>query len=224
MSLSPSFSRRLASIVSVTALFLPGLAAAGDLKALPEASSTSGSADSTIYFSGIDTAHRSFYLYQGATFALNRDIGRDGVMLRTYAGYASYTFDSTSTTRTQGTETQVDGMIGYQFIRNGITTSAFIGPDFHRISFTPKDPTIVPQGTKVGVKFAGEIEGDENAKIYGNLSGEYSTAFDSYWSRGRLGYNFGRVTVGPEAIFFGQQGFHAERIGAFATFKLNYWK
>ena len=176
--------------------------------------------DSVIYYSGIDTAHHSMYLYQGGVVALNRDLSKDGFLLKAYSGYAGYQFGSDAGPLTQGNEVQVDGMLGYQFIRSGITTSLFVGADFQVVTTVPKDPTAVPAGRRLGAKVGVEIETDSDRKFYGNLIGEYSTAFESYWTRGRAGYNFGRFTMGPEAIAFGNQGFHAERLGVFATTKL----
>ena len=70
----------------------------------------------------------------------------------------------------------------------------------------------------------GGVGGD--VRLYGpqhyfSLEGYYSTAFDTYWSRARVGMNLGRFIIGPEAGADGNEGYDAQRLGAFAMFKLD---
>src|SRR5690606_22245419 len=49
---------------------------------------------STVTFSGSDHAKDASYFYSGVIFALNRDLGRDGVVLRGFAGVPMYEYGS----------------------------------------------------------------------------------------------------------------------------------
>ena len=55
---------------------------------------------------------------------------------------------------------------------------------------------------------------------YFDLIGSYSTAFDTYWSRARIGYDCGRLVIGPEGILYGNSDFDAQRIGGFVQFDM----
>src|SRR6185295_6925850 len=109
---------------------------------------------------------------------------------------------------------------GYQFTRGRIDASIYVGVDYQ--NFRDNSATLPPpaevRGTEWGAKIAGDISTTEGSPFYANLSGVYSTAFDSYWARLRVGMNRDRITFGPEGIVMGNEGFDAQRLGAFITF------
>jgi Cellulose biosynthesis protein BcsS len=76
-------------------------------------------------------------------------------------------------------------------------------------------------GTEVGFKVAGDLTLGHNQPLFLNLAGSYSTAFDTYWSRLRIGYKIDRFTVGPEALRIGNEGSDAWRVGGFAQMKID---
>ena len=53
------------------------------------------------------------------------------------------------------------------------------------------------------------------------MAANYSTAFDSYWARGRVGLNRGHMTFGPEFIAMGNDAFDAQRAGGFVMFDVS---
>jgi Cellulose biosynthesis protein BcsS len=173
---------------------------------------------SLVLFSGFDVAKDSTYLFQGAVLALNRDLAKDGFMLRAYVGHADYEYDS-GNVRISGSDWQYDAMIGYKIGRGAMWAAAYIGIDYQDHKLTPKDPTNPVSGSEVGFKVALDAATlRTEGPLYASLSGNYSTAFDSYWARGRVGMNHGHMTFGPEVVALGNSGFDATRVGGFFTF------
>lgn len=157
-------------------------------------------------------------MYQGAVIALNRDLGRDGVLLRAYGSHGDYEYGQ-GLGRTDGDSWQGDAMIGYKVGFGRAWAAAYVGVEYQRHELTPDDPTNVVRGSEVGFKVAADIASlRTEGPFYFSLSGNYSTAFDSYWSRARAGGNLHRITIGPEVAAFGNAGFDATRVGGFITF------
>ena len=162
-----------------------------------------------VVFSGVDATDGATYFYDGIIIALNRDLSRDGWLVRAYGSRVD--FDSTPR---DGRGWQGDVMLGYKFTRGPIWGSIFVGADYQ--NFTD-DPTSLVSGHEVGFKVAGDLTTAYGSPIYANLSGNYSTAFDSYWARLRVGLHRDNVTFGPEAIMMGNDSFDAQRFGGFVT-------
>lgn len=56
--------------------------------------------------------------------------------------------------------------------------------------------------------------------LFLDVRGSYSTAFDTYWALGRIGYKTGMFTFGPEGAALGNLDYDQLRIGAFVMFNL----
>lgn len=190
---------------------------AADLNGLYE-SAPPTTPKSTVTFSGSDWVRDSSYFYSGVIFALNRDLGRDGVVLRGFAGIPLFEYNS-GDEKIDGDGVQADLMIGYMWTRPFLTFSTYIGVDYQDFDLTPDDPTSKVRGDEVGFKVAADLSSAYDSPFYFNLNGSYSTAYDTYWTRGRIGYNGGRFVIGPEVIAMGNDGFRAHRIGGFATLR-----
>lgn len=174
-----------------------------------------------VLFSGFDAVKDANYAFQGLIYSFNRDIGRDGFVVRLYGSHVDYEYDSGGT-RTDGDGWQGDVMIGYKISRGHWWAAGYIGVDYQDHDLTPDDPANPVRGSEVGFKVAADIATlRQGTPIYFGLSGQYSTAFDSYWARARVGLNRDRFTFGPEAIALGSDSFDAHRIGGFLTFDLN---
>jgi hypothetical protein len=111
-------------------------------------------------------------------------------------------------------------MLGYLWVRPGAAVGLYIGADYHDHDLTPNDVSNSVRGDEMGLRVGGDV------RLYGpqhyfSLEGYYSTAFDTYWSRARVGMNLGRFIIGPEAGADGNEGYDAQRLGAFAMFKLD---
>jgi hypothetical protein len=170
-------------------------------------------------YSGADFAKDSFYSYSGAVISLQRDLSRSGFVFQGFAGYGSYEYGSGAGT-VDGDVSQLAAMIGYLWIRPGAAIGLYVGADYTDHDLTPYDASNRVQGDEVGLRVGGDVRlfGPSH---YFSLEGYYSTAFDSYWSRVRAGVNLGRFVIGPEAGAHGNDGYDAQRLGAFAMFKLD---
>ena len=175
-------------------------------------------------YSGADFAKDSFYAYSGAVVSLQRDLSKSGFVFQGFTGYGSYEYDSPGVPggRVDGDVTQLAAMLGYLWVRPGAAIGLYVGADYHNYDLTPNDPFSSVDGSEVGFRVGGDIRmiGERH---YLTLEGYYSTAFDTYWSRARVGLNLGRVIIGPEAAAMGNVGYDAQRLGGFAMLKLDFF-
>ena len=78
-----------------------------------------------VFFSGVDVVDGAEYFYDGVIVALNRDLTRDGWLLRAYGSRVDYDADPGDGRGWQG-----DIMLGYKFTRGPIWGSIFVGADY----------------------------------------------------------------------------------------------
>jgi Cellulose biosynthesis protein BcsS len=182
--------------------------------------------DDTVYsrmtYSGLDFSKNSWDSTSGAIFALNRDMSRDGVMLRFQGAYGQYDYDTAPTRDVD--LWQGDVMIGYQWVRDRVEFALYAGVDVIDHDISPDDTSNPVRGTKTGFKTAGYIESrttDVNLPYYFLLDGAYSTAFDTYYALGRLGLNRNGTIFGVEGWLLGDEDWDAQRLGGFVQFERN---
>jgi hypothetical protein len=194
----------LAACAGAFALIAP--ASAGDM-------TTTGRPERAVVFSGVDTVRDSTYYYDGIIVAMNGDLGRDGVLFRLYGSKVDYDRNPGDGRGLQG-----DAMIGYKFTRGMMEGTVFAGVDYQDFRLRrPDTVTEDPRGSEVGFKVSGDVSTLDTSPIYASLSGTYSTAFDTYWARARVGMHRDKLTWGPEGIVMGNVGFDAQRLGGFIT-------
>ena len=174
--------------------------------------------DPVTLYSGSDFSPHSQYYYLGSVVPLFRDSATSQILLRGYSSYNHY--DYTSDVHHNADEWQGDAMLGYQVEGTRVTMAAFIGVDFQNHRIFPDDLSNPGRGSETGFKVAAEIESSADSPYYFDLDGDYSTAFSTYWARGRLGYKYDCITFGPEASVDGSVGYVSQRLGGFATFDL----
>lgn len=173
-------------------------------------------------YSGTDISKDSNYFYSGAVVSMNRDLSRSGIVLRGFFGYGAYEYDNLAVAGgvVDGDAVEVDAMLGYMFVGNSGSMTFYVGVDYQNHDLTPTDPSNLVEGSETGFKVAADLTRD-GARHYLSLLGSYSTAFDTYWTRGRVGLKLDRLTIGPEAIAVGNDGFDSQRVGGFAMTTLH---
>jgi hypothetical protein len=169
-----------------------------------------------VWFGGLDVVKDATYAFDGVIVAFNRDISKDGWALRTYGSRVDFDQDPTG----DGRGWQGDVMLGYLFNRGAFSGGIYVGADYQNYKLSPDDPTANVRGTEWGFKVAADIATSDDRPLYFSLAGSYSTAFDSYWSRVRVGHNRNHVIYGIEGQAFGNEDFDAQRLGAFLTFQV----
>jgi hypothetical protein len=168
------------------------------------------------FFSGYDFADGSIRSYQGIVVSLGGDMRRDGLVVRASGARVDYDI-----TPGDGRGYQADLMLGYAFNHSGMRGGIYAGADYQDFRLKPDNPAENLRGTEIGFKIAADVETKRTAPYYASVSGAYSTAFDTYWARTRIGMNMPRLTFGPEAVFLGNVNYGAVRLGAFAGFKIS---
>jgi len=180
----------------------------------PHPVAAQGTTTSTAVFSGVDAGPNGNAFYLGAITALNGDFARDGVLLRGLGVYGNYNYLAT-TGEIHGRYSLFDEMIGYQLIRPGVRIAGYVGAEQQSHDLSPSVPSNRVAGTEIGFKVAGDVTLGYGQPLFLNLAGSYSTAFETYWSRLRIGYKVDRFTFGPEALLSGNEGSDARRIAGF---------
>jgi hypothetical protein len=169
-----------------------------------------------VWFGGFDVVKDATYAFDGVIVAFNRDISKDGWALRAYGSRVDFDQDPTG----DGRGWQGDVMLGYLFNRGAFSGGIYAGADYQNYKLSPDDPTTNVRGTEWGFKVAADVTSSDDRPLYVSMAGSYSTAFDSYWTRLRLGHNRNRVVYGIEGQAFGNQDFNAQRLGGFLTFQI----
>lgn len=191
------------------------------------ASPVTANAERSGAWTGVDLSPDSYYIYLGAMTALQgQDINaQNGWLLRADVGFGGYDYDTLAVPggNVDGDSLAGDLLVGYRHHFNPGSITAWLGGSVENHDQSPRDPGNSVEGTEGGVKGGLELNVAPANNWLVNLGGFYSTGFDSYWTRGAVGYNFGPVTVGPELLFLGNEEFHQVRYGAFlGGFDLGY--
>lgn len=170
----------------------------------------------TVVTTGVDiSAHSSVATWLGGIYAFN-GLGHDSVYLRVLGAHAWYDYTSGAGLGTiDGRVALADALLGYQIVRSNIRVGLAAGVEYQDYRLSPNDPGNKIRGSETGFKVMGDVGTLVAKPWFFDLIGSYSTAFDSYWSRGRVGYDIGNVVIGPEVVFYGNLDFNAERFGGF---------
>lgn len=207
-----------------TGAFKCAAIAAGALCCLTVASApadAAGPLGSNVVFLGGDVTSNYGYPYVGWVHHFNGSVLGDGVLFRLFGFYAPYTYNTNAVAGGQvdGQATAFDAMVGYQKELSRVTVRGFIGPEFENDDLSPNNPYDKNRGADFGVKVQGELETNYDSPYYAGLVGSFGTAKQRYWTRLRVGYDFGRFIIGPEGLALGNQVYDEQRGGAFITVK-----
>ncbi|HVJ77246.1 MAG TPA: cellulose biosynthesis protein BcsS [Hyphomicrobium sp.] len=193
-----------------------------------------------ITYAGVDGANHAWAFYSGALAKINGGFYTNGFILRSEGIVADYDYIATggpftpdpaasapAGTRIDARDRSLDVMLGYQWVQNDWSATAYIGYEVRDVHLSPNDMNNDVRGTDSGLKVAFELETDDESDkpFYGAFETSYSMAFDSYWAQGRLGYNFQKmlgadsVIFGPEVSVLDDDGDLATRVGAFTTLR-----
>lgn len=179
---------------------------------------------SIVTTSGGEVTNGAWEGYSGAYFAFNRDFSRDGWIGRIYGAAGRYDDelrDGPDYLTVDGDYWNGDVMFGYLWVRGGIDFTVLLGADYQdrKAVVVSSNPLFSgrEQEDEFGFKVAADLEtnGEGNSPLYLSLGGSYSTAFETYYALGRIGYNFDRFTFGPEVWALGDDSGDAQRLGGF---------
>ena len=230
-----SFLRRFASggrisffVVAASSIVLCAAGAKNAAAQYSQDSEASTSdADWIAVYGGADFAPRSRFYYAGALMSLQGDFGKDGLVLRTYGGIGDFEYFTVlppsiaTITEIDADSVNVDLLLGYQFTRDLMTATIYVGVDYLDYDYTPDDPTNEIRGDEFGFKVALDAQTGDEVPVFASFSGAYSTAFDTYYAALRLGYNAKHFVVGPEGLLGGDRSSDVQRLGGFVILRFN---
>lgn len=173
-------------------------------------------------FAGISGSDESTFGYIGGVYAMNGDIAKEGLLLRGLLSYGEYDYDTTGVVggNVEGEAIGAELGVGYQWVNPGSRVSLYAGIDHQDHDLSPADATNSVNGDETGAQIQAEIE-TLGTPWYGSLIGKYSSAFDTHWVRGRVGYTFGNITVGPEALSAGNDEYEETQFGLFLNMPIS---
>jgi Cellulose biosynthesis protein BcsS len=172
-----------------------------------------------------DATAGAYFLSSELYAVLNGDNSRSGPLLHIYFGGGQYDYDSEFLKRNVDVVAlEGDALLGYQWVtKNDATLIILLGLGIEDNELDINDRSNPIRGFAAGFKIDVEFEADDEKPFYYNIEGNYTTAFQTYWSRVRLGYPLGHLMhLGPEAEFFGDQTFNSQRIGGFLRFPIRF--
>ena len=189
------------------------------------------SGDTVAVYTGADFKEDSWFAYGGGIFAFN-GLDAEGVVLRAFVGGGEFEFDAVlpfpNSLEHESDAITFNTLAGYQVVFDGVKAAAYAGVSYWDVDqglanpgFGPGfPPNVKVNGDEFGFMIAGEVTHHGVAPFYLDARGEYSTAFDTYWARARVGYDAGVVVIGPEGTALGNEDFDQLRIGGFVEFLL----
>jgi Cellulose biosynthesis protein BcsS len=213
-----AFGKSLVSAVAAGAA-LVACGVADDVRA--QDANSSNDTQSVTIFSEIEVTEGAYFAYTESYVALNGDWSRPGLLMRATIGAGPYNYANHDVPggRVDAVLISGDLMLGYHgSLGKAADWNALIGLDVEDNQLDPNDPSNPVRGSQAGFKVAGEIEAQEQRTFYYHLEGEYTAAYQTYWSRVRIGHNFETLVAGPECVFFGDETYDAQRIGGFLKF------
>jgi len=204
-----------ALVISATA----GTASAADqavvLKAAPAKEVTEYG---NLYYGFDVTSHRSLAGYMGVLYA-PYGMDKSGLRLSAFGLGGEYRYHGDPGETFKGRFVSADALIGWSHVFNNGAATLQIGANYQEHRIRPADPNNSVVGSKTGFKVQGDIwvNPTERSLIYALAS--YSTAFNTYYSVGRLGYDFYNTGVffGPEVGGLGNDRTDQFRFGAHLT-------
>jgi hypothetical protein len=175
-----------------------------------------------LYFGADANTNGGLVGYGGLLYAPG-GMDSSGLRVAVFGLYGKYRYssddDDGSTSTFKGRFASVDVLAGYSRVfENGAVTLA-IGANYQDQRVNPPDPNNPVQGEKLGFKVQGDfyVNPTEQTLVVGIAS--YSTAFNTYYSILKFGYDFfGRgFFIGPEFTALGNQRTDQQRVGVHIT-------
>jgi hypothetical protein len=176
------------------------------------------SAEESSVNAGVSASGNSTFVYISSVTAANGDLSKNGFLLRSQVIYGVYDYDTTAVTTgtVDGTAFGVEFGGGYQWVNPGVRYSLYGSVDHQNHHLNPIDSGNTVGGAKIGAVIQAEVE-TTGLLWYGSLIGKFSSANNAYWARGRAGYTFSNITVGPEGVASGNNEYDETRYGLFVT-------
>lgn len=170
-------------------------------------------------FTGVDVAKQSVDGWIGGLLALRDDLDTSGWRVYLLGESGAYKY-SGGGTNFRGNYSSGELLAGYGFEGDNYSANLLVGFNAINQKVTPYDFDNRVQGTEGGAKIRGDIWINPTPQTLAYGEAEYSTAFQTYYTSGKLGYDISngkQVFVGPMVSFLGDERFNQWRVGAHVT-------
>jgi hypothetical protein len=168
-----------------------------------------------LYF-GVDwNSHKSLVGYAGVLYAPT-GMDKSGFRVSAFGLYGRYEYHGDTTELFKAKFVTSDVLVGWSnvFSNGAFTLQGGLNFQDHRVR--PHDPDNSVQGSKAGFKIQGDVWVNPTPVTLVYALGSYSTAFNTYYTIGRLGYDFTgkEIFFGPEVVGLGNDRTDQIRVGA----------
>jgi hypothetical protein len=177
-----------------------------------------------LLFSGRDIWRNGAFAHGGLLFAPG-GFEEDGFMLKLLSGggLSRYVSGSLGGEQVIDAEWMAQVMPGFRIKRGNAEMKFFFGPELQRHRLWPDDPANGLRGQSFGLRMSGELwyEPTRDGLIVSDVS--ISSIATSHSARLAFGWRVAEdlfsdgVYVGPEALYFGSDGYRQRRIGLHIT-------
>jgi Cellulose biosynthesis protein BcsS len=212
-----------AIVMGAASALCPRANAADMLTKAPPAAASPSDVNSSVLWLGGDFKNDVDAGNIGGIYALSGNLDAPGWLVRGQFTYVNYDFNSpfSPTGSARGQFYEGSAAIGYQWTGNGFVASGLVGPDYENYNINPAAAATPGIGDRLGAAFFGRVATMGGAQFPSAIDGDFSTANNSYWVRGRTGARFGSLTLGPEAIALGNKVYDEVRGGGYASYDLS---
>jgi Cellulose biosynthesis protein BcsS len=168
---------------------------------------------------GVDwTSHRSLVGYMGVLYA-PYGMDKSGLRVSAFGLGGDYRYHGDPGETFKGRFVTADALIGWSHVFNNGAFTLQVGANYQNHRIKPTDPNNSVVGSETGFKVQGDIWVNPTQRTLVYALASYSTAFNTYYSIGRLGYDFVGTGVffGPEVGGLGNDRTDQFRVGAHLT-------
>ena len=171
-----------------------------------------------VYFGTDWNTHKSLVGYVGVLYAPS-GMDTSGVRLAAFGLIGKYGYHVDDGTSFNGRFGSADALVGWSHVFDQGAVTLSIGANYQNHRISPVDPSNSVQGAKTGFKVQGDLWVNPTPRTLVYALGSYSTAFNTYYSIGRLGYDVmgSGWFVGPEVGGLGNERTDQFRVGVHLT-------
>jgi len=170
-------------------------------------------------FSGFDVSKNSYGGLVGALIAPYRDLDTSGLRFYMLGDGGVYKYPAGGSS-IRGAYESGDVLAGYGFEGDFYSINLLAGLNAVNHTLSAVDPENKVQGTAFGAKVHADAWVNPTPKTLTYGEAEYSTAFRTYYTKGKFGYDFTNgkeIFLGPEIAALGDERFNQWRVGAHLT-------
>jgi Cellulose biosynthesis protein BcsS len=214
-----TMKRNVAILVGLCLIGAQSAASAADMPVKAAAVAVAPIDYGNLYFGTDVNTNGGLVGYGGILYAPG-GMGISGLRLAAFGQYGRYRYSNDDDGTTfKGRFASVDLLAGYSHVvQNGAVTLA-IGANYQDQRVTPFDPGNSVQGERWGFKVQGDfwVNPTQQTLVVGIAS--YSTAFDTYYSIIKFGYDVFNLGffIGPEFAALGNDRTDQQRVGIHIT-------